>query len=85
MSDEDKAAWHIRYCTQEGVKLRVWVLVERVEHEARAGNTVTIHSLWAHLRSGRVWRTIWTPAPRRGWPGERRRAELDGLLQTASS
>lgn len=50
MSDEDKAAWHIRYCAQEGAEPRIWVLVERVEREMRAaGEAVTIQSLWVHL------------------------------------
>ncbi len=50
MSDEDKAAWHIRYCAQEGAEPRVWVLVERVERKMRAaGEAVTIHALWVHL------------------------------------
>ncbi len=50
MSNEDKAAWHIRYCPQEGAEPRVWVLVERVEREMRAaGEAVTIQSLWVRL------------------------------------
>lgn len=50
MSADDKAAWHIRYCAQEGAEPRVWVLVERVEREMRAaGEAVTIHALWVHL------------------------------------
>ncbi|MGI4799675.1 MAG: hypothetical protein ACRYG8_37680 [Janthinobacterium lividum] len=50
MSDENKAACHIRYCAQEGAEPRVWVLVERVERETRAaGEAVTIHSLWVRL------------------------------------
>ena len=50
MSADDKAAWHIRYCAQEGAEPRVWVLVDRVEREMRGvGAAVTIHSLWVHL------------------------------------
>ncbi len=46
MSADDKAAWHIRYCAQEGAEPRVWVLVERVEREMRAADeAVTIHLL----------------------------------------
>ena len=50
MSAEDKAAWHIRYCAQEGAEPRIWVLVERLEREMRAaGEAATIHALWVHL------------------------------------
>ena len=50
MSAEDKAAWHIRYCAQEGAEPRVWVLLERTEREMRAaGEPATIHALWVEL------------------------------------
>lgn len=50
MSADDKAAWHIRYCAQEGAEPRVWVLLECTERELRAaGEAVTIHALWVHL------------------------------------
>lgn len=47
MSAEDKVAWHIRYCAQEGAEPRVWVLLERVEQELRAAyEPAIIHSPW---------------------------------------
>ncbi len=67
MSAEDKAAWHIRYCAQEGAEPRVWVLLERVEQELRAADEAVYHSFAVGDVGGS------------GWTGRRtRRARIRG-------
>lgn len=50
LSVEDQAAWHLRYCPQEGLEMRARATLARVEQELRAaGSEVTIHALWVEL------------------------------------
>ncbi len=50
LSPEDQAAWHLRYCPQEGLEMRARVTLANVECERRAtGAEVTIHALWLAL------------------------------------
>ncbi len=50
LSDDARAAWHLRYCAQEGAEPRVWALLARVEASLRAeGRPTTIHNLWMTL------------------------------------
>ncbi len=50
LSDADQAAWHLRYCPQEGLEMRARATLANVERELRAtGAEVTIHALWVEL------------------------------------
>ncbi|MGI4939296.1 MAG: hypothetical protein ACRYHQ_01785 [Janthinobacterium lividum] len=47
---DDQAAWHLRYCPQEGLEMRARATLANVERELRAaGAEVTIHALWVAL------------------------------------
>ncbi len=50
LTDDDQAAWHLRYCPQEGLEMRARATLANVERELRAaGAEVTIHALWVEL------------------------------------
>ena len=50
LTADDLAAWHLRYCPQEGLEMRTWAVLTRVEVELRAaGAEATIHALWVAL------------------------------------
>ena len=50
LTPDEQAAWHLRYCPQEGLEMRACATLARVEGEMRAnGAEVTIHALWLEL------------------------------------
>lgn len=50
LSDETKAQWQRKYCTNEGMAPRVWALLVTTEKEMRKLNLPrTIHALWVLL------------------------------------
>ena len=50
LTPDDQAAWHLRYCLQEGLEMRARATLTRLEGELRAaGAEVTIHALWVAL------------------------------------
>ncbi|MGI4800878.1 MAG: hypothetical protein ACRYG8_44015, partial [Janthinobacterium lividum] len=50
LTPDDLAAWHLRYCPQEGLEMRARLVLETTERLMReAGREVTIHALWVEL------------------------------------
>ena len=50
LTPDDQAAWHMRYCPQEGLEMRARAALANTERELRAaGGEVTIHALWVEL------------------------------------
>ncbi len=50
LTPDDQAAWHLRYCPQEGLEMRARLVLETTERLMReTGQEVTIHALWVEL------------------------------------
>ncbi|MGI4941741.1 MAG: hypothetical protein ACRYHQ_14470, partial [Janthinobacterium lividum] len=50
LTPDDLAAWSLRYCPQEGLEMRAWLVLETTERLMReAGREITIHALWVEL------------------------------------